>query len=100
MAVKIRLKRTGTTNKPCFRIVVTDIRKQRDGDTIETLGYYIPVRKETKFDMERAKYWLDRGAKMSKTVNDIYRRSSGNLKKGEPAPLADASSAPASISTQ
>ena len=37
--VRIRLKRTGGKNWGSFRIVVCDIRKQRDGKMVEELGY-------------------------------------------------------------
>ncbi len=77
MAVKIRLKRTGAKNKPCFRVVVADVKSQRDGKSIESLGYYDPVKKEKKIDIERIDYWLSKGAKMSETVHDLYRKSGG-----------------------
>ncbi|MBR1951344.1 MAG: 30S ribosomal protein S16, partial [Lentisphaeria bacterium] len=38
--VRIRLKRTGTRNQSCFRVVVMDQRSSRDGKAIEELGYY------------------------------------------------------------
>ena len=33
--VRIRLKRTGTRNQSCFRVVVMDQRSSRDGKAIE-----------------------------------------------------------------
>ena len=39
MAVKIRLKRTGTKNVSCFRIVAMDARSARDGKAIEEIGW-------------------------------------------------------------
>ncbi len=59
MAVRIRLKRLGTKKKPHQRIVVCDIRRARDGKTIEELGYYDPSRKPTfiSIDKERARLW-------------------------------------------
>ena len=44
--IKLRLKKYGRKGKPCYRIVVTDRRKKRDGRTLEELGYYNPVNKE------------------------------------------------------
>ena len=38
MAVKIRLKRMGTTKRPFYRIVVADSRSPRDGRSIEEIG--------------------------------------------------------------
>ena len=44
--VRIRLKRTGTRNAVCFRVVVMDQRSSRDGKAIEELGFYNPRTKE------------------------------------------------------
>ncbi len=76
MAVVIRLKRVGGKNQPCFRVVVADSRKPRDGRFIEKLGSYDPVRGQeaVQVDRERARYWLDQGAQPSDTVRDIFKR--------------------------
>lgn len=74
MAVKIRLKRTGTRNMSCFRIVVMDVRSQRDGRAIEELGFFNPRSKEEKMNLERADYWISVGAQVSETVADIMDR--------------------------
>ena len=42
MSVKIRLKRTGTTKKAHWRVVVTDSKNPREGRFIEEIGYYQP----------------------------------------------------------
>jgi len=78
MAVKIRLKRVGAKNQPAYRIVVADSRSPRDGRCIEELGTYLPGRKENKvkLDLERAKYWLSKGAQPSETVAGMIRRAS------------------------
>ncbi|RAX58445.1 30S ribosomal protein S16 [Helicobacter monodelphidis] len=66
----VRLTRMGRKKKPFYRIVVTDSRKRRDGGWIESIGYYNPLKEEdrVKFDMERLKYWVGVGAKMSERV--------------------------------
>ena len=72
--VKIRLKKFGTKAKPCFRIVVQDSRKPRDGTTIEEIGQYHPIASEanqTVVNAERAKYWLSVGAQPSPIVKTI-----------------------------
>ena len=74
MAVKIRLKRTGTRNRSCFRVVVMDDRSSRDGKAIEELGFYDPHSKEEKISVERADYWLGVGAAISETAKAIYDR--------------------------
>ena len=73
--VKVRLKRTGTRNASCFRVVVMDQRSSRDGKAIEELGYYNPRRKEEKINLERADYWKGVGADFSETVEAILNRA-------------------------
>ena len=72
--VRIRLKRTGTRNALCFRVVVMDQRSSRDGKAIEQLGFYNPRSKEEKVDLERLDYWKGVGAVISETVADIADR--------------------------
>lgn len=76
--VKIRLKRTGTRNASCFRIVVMDDRSSRDGKAIEELGFYDPRSKAEKMNLERFTYWKGVGAIPSETVKAIGDR----LEKG------------------
>ncbi len=78
MSVKIRMKRVGTTNTPVFRIVVADSRSPRDGKFIEELGTYQPLKKSdnVKMDLERAKYWLSKGAQPSETVASFIKKAS------------------------
>jgi small subunit ribosomal protein S16 len=77
MSVKIRLKRVGAKNKPAFRIVVADSRSPRDGKFIEELGTYLPQKKGDKFilDLERAKYWVSKGAQPSETVASFIKKA-------------------------
>lgn len=77
MAVKIRMKRVGAKNAPVFRIVVADARSPRDGKFIEELGTYHPLKKGTNYtlDLERAKYWLSKGAQPSETVASFIKKA-------------------------
>jgi small subunit ribosomal protein S16 len=77
MAVKIRMKRVGAKNAPVFRIVVADSRSPRDGKFIEELGTYQPLKKGANFtvDLERAKYWLSKGAQPSETVASFIKKA-------------------------
>ena len=78
MAVKIRMKRVGTKNTPVYRIVVADGRSPRDGKFIEELGTYQPLKKDSNFtlNLERAKYWLSKGAQPSDTVASFIKKLS------------------------
>lgn len=77
MAVKIRMTRTGTRNCVCYRVVATDARSPRDGETIENLGWYDPKQKGINFQIkeDRIKYWQDRGAQISDTVKSLLKRA-------------------------
>ena len=73
--VKIRLKKTGAKNWISFRIVVCDIRKQRDGKMLEELGYYDPRRSDEKLNMERIEYWISQGAQPTDTVRGLLKKT-------------------------
>ncbi len=75
MAVRLRLRRTGTKNKPCYRIVAADGRSPRDGRFIEVIGYYDPRHQDEKIDLGRAEYWIGHGAQPSNTVADVIKRA-------------------------
>lgn len=77
MAVRIRMKRIGAKNTPVFRIVVADSRSPRDGKFIEELGTYQPLQKGNNFtlDLERAKYWVEKGAQPSDTVASFIKKA-------------------------
>lgn len=78
MAVKIRMKRVGAKNAPVYRIVVADSRSPRDGKFIEELGTYHPLKKGNNYtlDLERAKYWVGKGAQPSETVASFIKKAS------------------------
>jgi small subunit ribosomal protein S16 len=71
------MKRIGTTNTPAYRIVVADSRSPRDGKFIEEIGTYQPLRKSDNFtvDVERADYWLSKGAQPSETVASFLKKA-------------------------
>ena len=83
MAVKIRLKRIGAKNTPVFRIVVADGRSPRDGKFIEQLGTYQPLKKgdNVTLDLDRAKYWLSKGAQPSDTVASFIKKANREAAK-------------------
>lgn len=65
--VKIRLKRTGTKKRPCYRLVVADARSPRDGKFIEAVGFYDPLPSPAviRVNRERIEHWLGHGARPS-----------------------------------
>jgi small subunit ribosomal protein S16 len=86
MSVKIRMKRVGARNHPVFRIVVADSRSPRDGRFIEELGTYHPLKSgdNVKMNLERADYWLSKGAQPSDTVASFIHKA----RKSEAVPAA------------
>lgn len=82
MAVKIRLSRIGATNRPYWRVVAVDSRKKRDGEFLENLGTYDPIRHELiQFHAERIQAWVDKGAMCSDTVAKLLRMHKRNAAK-------------------
>ncbi|MBI4270090.1 MAG: 30S ribosomal protein S16 [Candidatus Rokubacteria bacterium] len=73
MAVTIRLRRTGTTKRPAYRVVVANSRSPRDGRFIEILGHYNPLTEPPTVSIDRAKAeaWIKKGAQPSNTVKKL-----------------------------
>ena len=78
------MKRVGAKNAPYYRIVVADSRSPRDGKCIEELGSYQPLKKGDNFklNLDRAKYWVSKGAQPSDTVASFIKKA------GKTAPAA------------
>ncbi len=76
MPVSIRLRRTGTTRRPSYRVVVTDSRSPRDGRFIEIIGHYNPLSEPptVKIDRAKAQAWISKGAQPSNTVKRLMQR--------------------------
>jgi small subunit ribosomal protein S16 len=77
MAARIRLRRTGTTKRPAYRVVVADARTPRDGRFLEAIGFYDPLTQPPtiKIDLEKAQAWLSKGALPSNTVRQLLARA-------------------------
>lgn len=75
--VKIRLTRLGAHKRPFYRLVVSDSRARRDGPFIEILGTYDPLKEpsDIKLDLERTKFWLQRGAQPTITAKKLIQRA-------------------------
>ncbi|MDP1608720.1 MAG: 30S ribosomal protein S16 [Chlamydiales bacterium] len=77
MALVIRMRQQGSTNRQTFRLVVTDIRNPRDGKYLEMLGWYNPSAEESKnlcIDVPRLQFWIDNGAQVSDRVKSLVKR--------------------------
>jgi len=76
--IAIRLMRVGTKKKAFYRIIVTDSRRPRKSKSKDIIGFYNPLTEppEMKVDLEKARYWLERGAQASKTVQSLLHKVS------------------------
>ena len=48
---------------------------RRDGRPIEEVGYYDPVNKNYRFDVEKIKKWLDYGVQPTETVSSLLKKA-------------------------
>lgn len=73
--VRMRLRRVGSKKNAIWRIVVADKRSPRDGRTIEMIGQYNPQTDPSLIviDEDRARHWLEHGAKPTRTVSHLLR---------------------------
>ncbi len=89
MAVKLRLKRMGSKQKPFYRIVAADSRSPRDGRFIETIGTYDVLKDTVTVDEEKTMKWLNNGAQPTDTVRNIlsnqgiWAKFKNNKKEGK-----------------
>ena len=104
MATKIRLKRLGKKFYAFYRVVISDSRNKRNGQSIEEIGVYDPNKQPSmiQIDSERAQYWLGVGAQPTEPVLKLLKitgdwqkfkgldGAEGTLKTSEAGPDAQA----------
>jgi len=75
--LKIRLRRAGTRNRPYYRIVVSGSRRTPGSEIVEELGFYDAVANPpaVKFDREKARAWIAKGAQPSATIRSLLSRA-------------------------
>ncbi len=75
MVLKIRWRQQGRKNRQTFRLVVTDIRRPRDGKYLEAIGSYDPHRAENNLQInaERLQYWLSKGAELTDSAERLVK---------------------------
>lgn len=77
--LKIRLRRMGATNRPFYRVVVSDSRLTPKGAAIEEIGTYDPRQNppQVQIDKSRVDFWVSNGALLSDTVRQLVGRKAG-----------------------
>ena len=90
MAVSIRLRREGAKNRPYYKVVVADSRSPRDGKFIEIIGTYDPKKPNdnSTLKVERAQYWIDRGAQPSDTVRSLIKKTKKKAARAAATPAS------------
>jgi small subunit ribosomal protein S16 len=74
MAVKIRLSRIGTINRPFYRLIAVDARSKRDGAMLANVGTYDPVNGSVvQFHEDIYASWLAKGAIATDSAKKVYR---------------------------
>jgi small subunit ribosomal protein S16 len=70
----IRLSRTGKRKQPHYRVVLQENTRDPWSPAIEVLGTLNPRldRKDAEIKTDRVKYWLEKGAKPSATLNNLF----------------------------
>jgi small subunit ribosomal protein S16 len=73
--LKLRLKRIGRKRYPLYRLVIIENTTRRNGRPVEEVGYYNPLTKQSKFDADKIKKWLNCGVKPTETVVSLLKKA-------------------------
>ncbi|WP_284452494.1 30S ribosomal protein S16 [Parachlamydia acanthamoebae] len=83
MALKIRLRQQGRTNRPFYRVVVTDCCAPRDGRYLEDLGWYNPGEAEADKNLliraDRVQHWLNLGAQLTEKTESLVAQAAPSI---------------------
>ena len=74
MSLVIRFSKIGRKGERKYRIVVKEKRSKRDGDSIDTIGYYekrVGADIIKTIDSEKLAYWTSKGALISPAVKKV-----------------------------
>ncbi len=78
MALTIRLRSQGATNRVMYRLVVTDTRSPRDGKYLEAIGWYNPFAEEdinrVNLKTDRVQHWINNGAILSECAESLVKQ--------------------------
>jgi small subunit ribosomal protein S16 len=89
MALKIRLRQQGKTNRLTYRLVLTEDRSSRDGKYVEMLGWYNPHEKtddkQLHIESERVRHWLNQGAILTDKSAALLKRVAPEVIKEQTA---------------
>lgn len=85
MALKIRLRKQGRTNRPFYRLVVANSLSPRDGQYIEALGWYNPAEKDAEKNLlvkaDRVTHWFSQGAQLTEKAEALVAKGAPEAMK-------------------
>lgn len=67
----IKLSQVGKKNKKMFRLIVNEKGRDPYGQALEILGSYNPHSKKLEAKADRIKHWIEKGAQMTSTINNL-----------------------------
>jgi|TARA_B110000971_G_scaffold219392_1_gene260406 small subunit ribosomal protein S16 len=73
--LKMRFKRCGRKRQPTYRLVIMPATSKRDGKALKELGFYNPITKELKLDVENIVTNLNVGVQPTKTVKNLLLKA-------------------------
>ena len=73
--LKLRLKRIGRKRSPSYRLVIMENTFRRNGRSIDEVGYYDPITKQYKLDIEKIKKRLSEGVQPTETVISLLKKA-------------------------
>lgn len=76
--LSIRLARNGAKKRPFYHIVVSENDRIPTGQALEVLGFVNPIAtagETLRIDADKAKAWIAKGARPSKTVLDLFKKN-------------------------
>jgi len=76
--LSIRLARKGAKKRPFYHIVVSENDQIPTGQAVEIIGFMNPISsagESLRIDADRAKAWIAKGARPSKTVLDLFKKN-------------------------
>jgi small subunit ribosomal protein S16 len=91
VSTAMRLKRTGSTKRPCYRIVVIDSRNANTGDIIDSIGTANPRENKAAqwvLNEEKAIAWIKQGVQPSESVRSILSKAGIWAKAKAKTPVA------------
>lgn len=76
--LSIRLARKGAKKRPFYHIVVSENDQIPTGQAVEIIGFMNPIASDgesLRIDADKAKAWIAKGARPSKTVLDLFKKN-------------------------